>query len=65
MKKKDIYGVKVDSCPDLFDHQIVRRFVFKRAIPQGFSSTHGIFHSGRGFGCIPGNFKYIYFGNQN
>jgi len=39
MKKKDINGVKVDSCPDLFEQQIVRRFVSRRAIPQGFSST--------------------------
>jgi len=42
MKKKDINGVKVDSCPDLFEQQIVRRFVSRRAIPQGFSSTSGI-----------------------
>ena len=46
MKKKDIYGVKVDYCPVLFDQQIVRRFVSRRAIPQGFSSTHGIVHAG-------------------
>ncbi len=29
----------MDSCPDLFDQQIMRRFVSRRAIPQGFSST--------------------------
>jgi len=45
MKKKDINGVKVDSCPDLFEQQIVRRFVSRRAIPQGFSSTCGIVNS--------------------
>jgi len=39
MKKKDIYGVKVNSYPDLFDQQLVRSFVSRRAIPQGFSST--------------------------
>ncbi len=32
-------------------------------IEQGQRTTHGIFHSGRGFGFISGNFKYIYLGN--
>ena len=33
-------------------------------IEQGQRTTHGIFHSGSSFGCISGNFEYIYFGNQ-
>ena len=40
------------------NEQIVNR------IERGQRTTHGIFHSGRGFGCISGNFEYIYFGDQ-